>query len=107
MISAFRSYLSTWIVRGFFLILVVSFAMWGIGDVVRQIGAPSWVAKIGDRAIEVQELDAAYRQQMNRLTQTMPAGQEPSLEIKRAVARQALEQIIAQAAIGQEIARLH
>jgi peptidyl-prolyl cis-trans isomerase D len=107
MISAFRSYLSTWVVRGFFMILVASFAMWGIGDVVRQIGAPSWVAKIGDRAIEVQELDAAYRQQMNRLTQTMPAGQEPSLEIKRAVARQALEQIIAQAAIGQEIARLH
>jgi peptidyl-prolyl cis-trans isomerase D len=107
MISAFRSYLSTWIVRGFFLILVVSFAMWGIGDVVRQIGAPSWVAKIGDRAIEIPELDAAYRQQMNRLTQTMPAGQEPSLELKRAMARQALEQLIGQAAIGQEIARLH
>jgi peptidyl-prolyl cis-trans isomerase D len=107
MISAFRSYLSTWVVRGFFLILVASFAMWGIGDVVRQIGEPTWVAKVGDRAIEVPELDAAYRQQMNQLAQTMPAGQEPPVETKRGVARQALEQLIVQAAVGQEIARLH
>ena len=38
MITAFRRYLETWGVRGFFLIMVFAFISWGVGDVVRMIG---------------------------------------------------------------------
>ena len=33
MISAFRRYLETWVVRAFFLIMVLAFILWGVGDV--------------------------------------------------------------------------
>ncbi len=55
MISAFRRSLDTWVVRGFFLIMVAAFIIWGVGDVVRLIGTGgTWVAKVGgeiDRAV--------------------------------------------------------
>ncbi len=35
MITAFRRYLETWVVRGFYLNMVASFVIWGVGDVVR------------------------------------------------------------------------
>ncbi len=107
MISTFRKSLDSWVVRGFFMILVGSFAFWGIGDVVRMGGASTWIAKVGDRRIEPPELDAAYRRELQQLARTMPAGQDPSIEIKRAVARQALDRLIAQAAIGEEVSKLH
>ena len=107
MISTFRNSLSSWVVRGFFLVLVASFAFWGIGDVVKMGGNATWIAKVGDHAIEPPELDSAYRRDMQQLARTLPAGQDPSLDIKRAVARQALDRLIAQAAIGEEVAKLH
>ena len=38
MITAFRRYLETWVVRGFFLIMVLAFISWGVGDVIRLVG---------------------------------------------------------------------
>ena len=107
MISTFRNYLGTWVVRGFFIILVVAFATWGIGDVVRMVGSSTWIAKVGDRTIEPPELDQAYRREMAQVARMLPAGQDPSPEIRRAVARQALDRLIGQTAIAGEVSRLH
>ncbi len=107
MISTFRAYLGTWVVRGFFIILVASFAFWGIGDVLRMVGTSTWIAKVGSREIEPPELDQAYRREMAQVARMLPAGQDPSIEIKRAVARQALDRVISQTAIAGEVARLH
>ncbi len=106
MISTFRTYLGTWAVRGFFIILVASFGMWGIGDVLKMVGSATWVAKVGDRAIEPAELDQAFRREMAQVTRMMPAGQEPTVEIKRAVARQALDRLVSQVALAGEVTRL-
>lgn len=107
MISTFRSYLGTWAVRGFFIVLVASFALWGIGDVLRMAGSASWIAKVGDRTIEPAELDQAYRREMAQVARMLPAGQDPSVEIRRAVARQALDRMIGLTAIAAEVKRLH
>ncbi|MBS0562328.1 MAG: peptidyl-prolyl cis-trans isomerase [Proteobacteria bacterium] len=104
MISAFRSYLNTWVVRGFFLILVAAFAVWGIGDVIRNMGSQTWVAKIGDRTIEPAELQEALRVAVARYTRSQ--GSDPSPEVRRALAEQALQAIILRAAVDQEVARL-
>ena len=106
MISTFRRSLSTWVVRGFFFVLVASFAFWGIGDVVKMGGASTWIAKIGNHAIEPAELDAAYRRELAQLARVTPAGQDPTVEVKRALARQALDRLIAQSAISEEVSRL-
>ena len=78
MITAFRRYLETWVVRGFFLIMVLAFISWGVGDVVRMIGTSTWVAKVGGQTIEGAQLQDAYQREMAQATRNLPAGQEPS-----------------------------
>ena len=106
MISTFRRYLDTWVVRAFFIILVACFGFWGIGDVMKMVTTSTWVAKVGDREIEPPELDQAYRREMAQVARMMPAGQDPSVDIKRAVARQALDRLVGQTAIAQEVSQL-
>jgi peptidyl-prolyl cis-trans isomerase D len=108
MITAFRRYLETWVVRGFFLIMVAAFIIWGVGDVVRMVGSsPTWVAKVGGQTIEAQQLQDAYQRAMAQLTSKLPSGQEPTQDMRNSVAREALERLISQAAIQAEIDRLH
>ena len=107
MITALRRYLETWVVRGFFLIMVLAFVSWGIGDVVRLVSTSTWVAKVGGQTIEGTQLQEAYQRQMSQVTRNLPAGQEPTPEMRSGVAKEALQQLIAQAALGQELQRLH
>ncbi len=107
MISAFRRYLETWVVRGFFLIMVLAFISWGVGDVVRMIGTSTWAAKVGGQTIEGDQLQQAYQRDMAQVTRNMPSGQEPTQAMRSDIAHQALDRLIAQAAMSQELQRLH
>lgn len=102
MISAFRRYLESWVVRGFFLIMVAAFILWGVGDVVRLIGTDTWVAKVGGETIELPQVQQAYQEQMAELTRRLPPGTEATAEMRRAVASAALQGLITQVAIAQE-----
>jgi peptidyl-prolyl cis-trans isomerase D len=106
MISAFRRYLETWVVRGFFLIMVLAFVSWGVGDVIRLIGTSTWAAKVGGQTIEGQQLQEAYQREMAQLTRNLPAGQEPTQEMRSGAAREALQRLIAQSALQQELQQL-
>ena len=107
MITAFRRYLETWVVRGFFLIMVAAFVVWGVGDVLRMVGSsPTWVAKVGGQTIEGQQLQEAFQRDMTQLSAKLPSGQEPTQDMRNSVAQQALQGLIAQAAVQGEVERL-
>lgn len=107
MITTFRRYLETWVVRGFFLIMVAAFVIWGVGDVVRMIGSsPTWVAKVGGQTIEGQQLQQAYQRDLAQASAKLPSGQEPTQDMRDSVAKAALQRLIAQAAFQEEIQRL-
>ena len=106
MISAFRRYLETWVVRGFFLIMVVAFVVWGIGDVTRMIGRSTWVAKVGNQTIEGPAFQAEYQRQLNQATAKLPPGQDATSDLKRSVGDAVLQRLIDQAALDQELRRL-
>jgi peptidyl-prolyl cis-trans isomerase D len=106
MIIAFRRYLETWVVRGFFLIMVLAFISWGVGDVIRLIGTSTWVAKVGGQTIEGAQLQTAYQSDMAQMTRNLPPGQEPTQDMRSGVAREALQRLITQAAMNQELQRL-
>lgn len=107
MITAFRSYLSTWVVRVFFLLLVLAFATWGIGDVVRMMGrGETWVAKVGDLTIEPPQAQEAYRRELQQVTRMLGEHAEPTPEIRQSVAAQSLDRLIAQGLLAQEAQRL-
>ena len=106
MITALRSYLSTWVVRGLFIVLIAAFAMWGVGDVLRMRGASgTWAAKVGGTTIEGAELDTAFKRQLAQVTARLGTT-EVSPEIRRSVAAQTLERLIAQTLLVEEAKRM-
>ena len=106
MISLFRRYLETWVARAFFLLMVVAFVVWGVGDVVRLIGTDTWVAKGGGETIELPQAQQAFQREMADLTRRMPAGTDVTADMRRAVAGAAIQGLIGQAAVAQEEHRL-
>ncbi len=106
MITALRGYLSTWVVRGLFILLIVAFATWGVGDMLRMRGgSDTWVAKVGGTTIEAAQLDAAFKRQLAQVTARLGTT-EVSPEIRRAVAAQTLERLIAQTLLVEEAKRM-
>jgi peptidyl-prolyl cis-trans isomerase D len=106
MISAFRRYLDTWVVRLLFVVLVLSFAVWGVGDVVRNLGRDTAAARVGGRSIEVPEVQEAFQRQLAQVSRMMRDKMEPTPEIRRMVLNQTVDRLVTQAAIMQEAQRL-
>jgi peptidyl-prolyl cis-trans isomerase D len=95
MLAIFRRSLATWPVRVFFGILVLSFGLWGVADVIRNLGSDSAVAGVAGQSIEMPELQAAYRRNLSQYTR-MRGDNDPSADIRRAVALQTVSQLITQ-----------
>jgi len=106
MISLFRRYLETWVVRAFFLIMVLAFITWGVGDVVRLIGTDTWVAKVGGQTIEVPAVQEAFQRQMTDLSRRLPPGTDVTPDMRRELANAAVQGLIGQAVIAQAQQRL-
>lgn len=92
MLQIIRSTAGSWVVKILFVALIISFAVWGIGDVTK--GVQKGVAQVGDRSITPVELDQAYRVEFNRMRQMV--GPEFSEEQARqfGLRDRALEQLI-------------
>ena len=86
--------------------LVIAFSAWGIGDVIRQFGLETWVAKIGDHEIEPPELQQAYQSQVNQITRATDGRFDLTPEIKRGIVGQALDLLIRQYLVRDEVRRL-
>src|SRR5438445_644720 len=60
----------------------------------------------GERRSEVPEFQDAFRRELAQVNRMLGGKQEPTPEIRRAVASQTLERMITQAAIAEEVQRL-
>ena len=101
MISAFRRALDTWYVKAFFMVMVASFIIWGIGsDVLRLIGTSNWVVKVAGQTIEVPAFQAEFQRALAAETQQLPQGQEATPALKKQVGDAALRRIVGEAAMG-------
>ena len=67
MLQTLRKSVGSFVIKILFALLVLSFAIWGIGDTFIFSGSSNTVAEVGDREISVRELDSAYRNEMERL----------------------------------------
>jgi len=106
MITAFRRLAGTWFAKGLFVLLVLSFAVWGIEDVIRGFGSDNAVARVGGEPIELPEAQTAARREAQRLQRQLGPRFEPNEGFRQAVARQALEGLIAARAQSQEARRM-
>ncbi|MGH7041755.1 MAG: SurA N-terminal domain-containing protein [Acetobacteraceae bacterium] len=106
MLSAFRRALETWPVRLLFGVMVIAFIVWGVGDVVNQIGTSTWIAKVGGQTIDPAQFNEAFERNLAHAEEHLPQGQNVTPALRKQVAQAALGQMISQAAIGEEIRRL-
>lgn len=105
MISLIRRMLETWPAKLFFMLLVGVFVIWGVGDVIRNAGTDTSVATVAGRKIELPEASEAYRRQLAQVTKMLGANVEPTAEIRRGVAAQALEMLVTRTAVVAAIGR--
>lgn len=106
MISAFRRSLDTWIVRALFMVMVLAFVVWGVGDVLRNIGTTTWVAKVDGVTIEAPQFQQEFQREMAQATRSLPSGQEATPALRRQVGDATLQRLVTQAALQQELRRL-
>ena len=96
MLQAIRSKAASWVVKGLFLLLILSFAVWGIGDIFRGPGVETTVVTVGDVKISMAEVQARFRRELSRL-QNMFGG---AIDAEKARAFGVLDEVIEQIATG-------
>ena len=67
MLRSFRSAAHSWIAKLLFGLLILSFAAWGIGDMIRRAGPAEDPATVGDVAITREAVNAEFRRMVERL----------------------------------------
>lgn len=106
MISTFRRSLDSWPVRIFFGVMVLSFVLWGVGDVVRTVGTDTWVAKVGDTTIEAVAVQDEYQRAMSAATRALPPGQDAPPALRRRIGEDTVQRLVTQAALAGELRHL-
>jgi peptidyl-prolyl cis-trans isomerase D len=106
MIIWFRNLAKSWVAKILFVLLILSFAVWGIEDIVRNLFRDTALVRMEGTIIEVPEAQAAARRDLQRIQRQVGPSFEPDQAIREAVARQALDGLIAERAQRIEAARL-
>jgi len=106
MLDALRRGAQGWVAKFLFAILIVSFGVfWNVADTFRGFGRGS-IARVGDKDISVTDFQRAFQNQIRSVT--LDGGgrltNEQALMLK--LDRQALEQLIAQAAVKEHADKL-
>jgi len=107
MLALLRSSLNTWPVRIFFILLIAAFGLWGIGNVLPDIlGSDNSAARVGGVAISPQDVQNAFRQQMQQTAQQLGSPDQITPEMRLMIAEQAAARLVAQTATDQMANRM-
>ncbi len=87
------------------LLILPSFAFFGIEGYMRMASTEGTIAKVGGVAISQEEFDGAQREQIQRLQQQLGSGIDPKVFETPEMKTQVLESLIRERALAYEIAR--
>ena len=106
MLQAIRSKAGSFVVKALFALLILTFGIWGIGDIFRNRGNDTVVATVGDRSIPAEELQTALRRALEQLSARFGSAIDPQQAKQLGLVDQTLAQLIDRSLIDQEAARL-
>jgi peptidyl-prolyl cis-trans isomerase D len=106
MLQAIRSRASGIIVQILFGLLIITFALWGIGDIFRVQSTDNGVATVGDQKIQASEVADALRHQVERLRQATNASLTEEQIKQLGLPRNALNEVINQHLLDLEAQHL-
>ena len=106
MLQAIRSKAGSFVVKALFALLILTFGIWGIGDIFRNRGNDTVVATVGDRSIPAEELQTALRRALEQLSARFGSAIDMQQAKQLGLVDQTLTQLIDRSLIDQEAARL-
>jgi peptidyl-prolyl cis-trans isomerase D len=106
MLQAIRSKAGSLVVKALFGLLIVTFGIWGIGDIFRNRGPDTVVATVGGTAIGGDALESALRPALDRLQQQTGSAVDFRQARKLGLVDDALGQLIDERLAEAEAARL-
>jgi len=106
MLQAIRSRAGSFVVKGLFGLLILTFGIWGIGDIFRNRPTDTVVATVGDESIRTEDLQSALRPALERLSTRFGSAIDLQQAKKLGVIDEILEELIDRSLLDQEAARL-
>ncbi len=106
MLQAIRSKAGSVVVKGLFALLILTFGIWGIGDIFRNRATDTVVATVGDHSIQAEELQTAMRRALEQLSARFGSAIDLQQAKQLGLVEQTLEQLIDRSLVDQEVARL-
>jgi peptidyl-prolyl cis-trans isomerase D len=104
MLKGFRKAGESWVGKAvitvMFGMLIVSFAVWGIGDIFRQTG-PTYAAQVGNAKITPDALRTAYQAELQRLSRQFRRTITPDQARMLGLERQVLTRLITDAVLDE------
>lgn len=98
MLDQLRRGALSWFAKGLLALLIVAFAVWGIGDSIRG-GSSTTLATIGSAQISRDEFRQAYQEEMNSYTRRLGRRLTPEQARMLGVEQRALSRLVGSAAI--------
>ncbi|HEU0118138.1 MAG TPA: SurA N-terminal domain-containing protein [Alphaproteobacteria bacterium] len=106
MMQTMRHLAKTKVLKGLMMILIVSFAFWGVGDIFRGNPLERTVAKAGKASISVQSLNQEFEQTLARARQMMGGDLTAQQAKQMGLLDKTLDGMIQRAVVDQEIKKL-
>ncbi|HET8727399.1 MAG TPA: SurA N-terminal domain-containing protein, partial [Alphaproteobacteria bacterium] len=101
MLQAIRGQAGSWVVKILFVFLILSFAVWGIGDLFRDQGPDQVAAEVGEVEIPVAAVDRTFRQNMEQMRQLFGPEFDTEQAISLGLLDQAVETLVTGALLDQ------
>ncbi len=106
MLQRMRDMSKSWIFKSLMVLLIVSFGIWGVGDMFRGNPLQKTVAKVGEKKISVQELEQQFRLDLPDARQSMGEELNEAQARQMGVIDRSLKILIEYALFDQESRRL-
>ncbi len=95
MLNSIRRQAGSWIVKALLLLLVVSFAVWGIGDVFYGGRQNPAIAEVGGTEILASDVTNEFNRRVNELQRQLGTGIDRERAVQLGLMHQALQDLIA------------
>jgi peptidyl-prolyl cis-trans isomerase D len=95
MLNAIRKQAGSWVVKALLLLLVASFAVWGIGDVFYGGGQDPVIARVGDSDIHASEVVDEFNRSLNTLQRQLGTTLDRQRAIQLGLMQQSVQDLIA------------
>ncbi|MFL5266580.1 MAG: SurA N-terminal domain-containing protein [Stellaceae bacterium] len=106
MLQAIRSKAGSFVVKALFALLILTFGIWGIGDIFRTGSSDTVVATVGDHSIRADELQTAMRRALEQLSARFGGSIDMQQAKQLGLPDQTLTQLVERSLVDQEVARL-